>query len=120
MHNDQQQTSFFSFIHADHACLPRSVKAFWNTAAVLMLFAPVFIACTSCLGIVLGLASLQEAYPALAQGIALGAIVTVKGVAVGFTSLFLTIAFYERKEFARFIRDDLYDLIEDEVMPLYR
>jgi hypothetical protein len=120
MHNDQQQTSFFSFIHPDHACLPRPVKAFWNTAAVLMFFSPVFMACTSCLGIVLGLASLQEAYPALAQGIALGVIATVKGVSVGFTSLFLAVVFCDREEFAQFVRDDLHKLIEDEVMPLYR
>jgi hypothetical protein len=120
MHNDQQQTSFFSFIHSDHACLPSSVKAFWNTAAVLMFFSPVFMACTSCLGIVLGLTSLQGIYPALAQGVALGAIATVKGTAIGFTSLFVTVAIYERDQFAQFVRDDLYDLIEDEVMPLYR
>jgi hypothetical protein len=120
MRNDQQQTSLFTFIHPDHACLPRSVKAFWNTAAVLMLFAPVFMACTSCLGIVLGLTNLQEAHPVMAHGIALGMIATVKGVAIGFTSLFLTVAFYEREEFVQLVRNDLYDLIEDEVMPLYR
>ncbi|KAE8753869.1 hypothetical protein FSO04_42740 [Paraburkholderia madseniana] len=120
MHNAQQQTSFFSFIHPDHACLPRPVRAFWNTAAVLMFFGPVFMACTSCLGVVLGLASLQEAYPALAEGIALGVIATVKGIAVGFTGLFVTVAIYEREQFAQFVRDDLYNLIEDEVMPLYR
>jgi hypothetical protein len=45
MYNDQQQTSMFSFIHPDHASLPRSVRAFCNTVATLTLFAPVFMAC---------------------------------------------------------------------------
>ncbi|RFU44470.1 hypothetical protein [Paraburkholderia sp. DHOC27] len=120
MHNDQQQTPYFSFLHPDHACLPRSVKVFWNTAAVLLFFSPVIMACTSCLGVVLGLASLQGTFPALAQGIALGVIVAVKGIAIGFTSLFVTVAIYEREEFAQFVRDDLYDLIEEEIMPRYR
>jgi len=120
MQNDQQQTSLFSFIHPDHACLPRPVRAFWNTAAILMFLAPVFMACASCLGIVLGLASLQEACPALAHGIALGVVAMIKGGAIGFAALFLTVAFCEREQLAQLIRDDLYDMIEDEVMPLYR
>ncbi|NPT54208.1 hypothetical protein [Paraburkholderia elongata] len=120
MKNDQQQTSLFSFIHPDHACLPRPVRAFCNTIATLMLFTPVFMACISCLGILLGLAGLQEACPALAHGIALGVIDMIKGGAIGFTALLLTAAFFEREQFARFIRDDLYHMIEDEIMPLYR
>jgi hypothetical protein len=120
MQNDQQQTSLFSFIHPDHACLPRPVRAFCNTIATLMFFTPVFIACSSCSGIVLGLAGLQEACPALAQGIALGVIDMIKGGAIGLTALLLTVAFYEREQFAQFIRDDLYQMIEDEIMPRYR
>jgi hypothetical protein len=120
MYNDQQQTSLFSFIHPDHACLPRPVRAFCNTIATLMFFTPVFMASTSCLGILLGLAGLQEIYPALAQGIALGVIDMIKGGAIGFTALLLTVAFYEREQLAQLIRDDLYRSIEDEIMPLYR
>jgi hypothetical protein len=120
MQNDQQQTSLFSFVHPDHACLPSPVRAFCNTVATLLLFAPAFMACTSCLGIVLGLAGVQEAYPVLAHGIALGVINMIKGGAIGFTALLLTAAFFEREQFAQFIRDDLYHMIENEVMPLYR
>jgi hypothetical protein len=120
MYNDQQQTPLLSFIHPDHAGLPRSVRAFCNTVATLTLFAPVFMACTSCLGILLGLAGLQEAYPALAQGIALGIVDMIKGGAIAFTALLLTVAFYEREQFAQFIRDDLYRMVEDEIMPRYR
>lgn len=120
MQNDQQQTSLFSFIHPDHACLPRPVRAFCNTVAALLLFAPVFMACTSCLGILLGLAGLQETYPALAHGIALGVIDMIKGGEIGFTALLLTAAFFEREQFAQFLRDDLYRMIEDEIMPLCR
>jgi hypothetical protein len=120
MYNDQQQTSLFSFIHPDHACLPRPVRAFCNTVATLMFFTPVFMACSSCSGIVLGLVGLQEACPALAQGIALGVIDMIKGGAIGLTALLLTVAFYEREQFAQFIRDDLYQMIEDEIMPRYR
>jgi hypothetical protein len=120
MYNDQQQTSLFSFIHPDHACLPRPVRAFCNTVATLMFFTPVFMACTSCLGILLGLAGLQEAYPALAQGIALGAIDMIKGGAIAFTALLLTVALFEREQLAQLIRDDLYQMIEDEIMSRYR
>jgi hypothetical protein len=120
MQNDQQKTSLFSFIHPDHACLPRSVKAFCNTVATLVLVTPVFMACSSCFGIVLGLAGLQEAYPALAQGIALGLIDMIKGDTIAITGLLLTVALYEREQFAQFIRDDLYQMIQDEIMPRYR
>jgi hypothetical protein len=120
MQNDQQQTSLFSFIHPDHACLPSPVRAFCNIVATLLLFSPVFMACTSCLGILLGLAGLQEACKALAHGIALGVIDMIKGCAIGFTALLLTRNFFEREQFAQFIRDDLYHMIEDEIMPLFR
>ncbi|MFP3568682.1 hypothetical protein SB772_31715, partial [Paraburkholderia sp. SIMBA_030] len=60
MQNDQQQPSLFSFIHPDHACLPRPVRAFCNILATLMFFAPVFMSCTSCLGILLGLDAMWE------------------------------------------------------------
>jgi hypothetical protein len=120
MQNDQQQTSLFSFIHPDHACLPSPVRAFCNTVATLLLFVPVFMACTSCLGILLGLAGLQAACPALAHGIALGVIDMIKGGAIGFTALLLTRDFFEREQFAQFIRDDLYHMIENEIMPLFR
>jgi hypothetical protein len=119
MFNDQQQTPLFSFIHPDHACLPRPVRAFCNTVATLMFFIPV-MACTSCLGILLGLAGLQEAYPALAQGIALGAINVIKGGAIAFTALLLTVALFEHEQLAQLIRDDLHQMIEDEIMPRYR
>jgi hypothetical protein len=72
MQNDQQQTSLFSFIHPDHACLPLPVRAFFNTAATLIFLAPALMASTSCLGILLGLTGLQEAFPTLSQGIAQG------------------------------------------------
>jgi len=120
MYNDQQQTSLFSFIHSDHAGIPRPVRAFCNIVAILTFFTPAFLACTSCLGILLGLAGLREVYPALAQGIALGVIDMIKGGAIGFTALLLTVAFYEREQFAQFIRDELYQMIEDEIMPRYR
>jgi len=120
MFNDQQQTPLFSFIHPDHACLPRPIRAFCNAVATLVFVTPVFMACTSCLGILLGLAGLQEAYPALAQGIALGIVDMIKGGAIAFTALLLTVAFYEREQFAQFIRDDLYQMVEDEIMPRYR
>jgi hypothetical protein len=120
MHNDQQQTSFFNFIHPDHACLPRPVRMFWNTTAVLMFILPSFMACTSCLGIVLGLDGLQGACPALAQGLALGVIAVIKGSAVALTGLFVTIAFCERHTLAQLIRDDMYDTIEEDVIPLLR
>ncbi|MFM0125799.1 hypothetical protein P0D73_44445 [Paraburkholderia sp. RL18-101-BIB-B] len=120
MQNHQQQPSLFSFIHPDHACLPRPVRAFCNTLATLMFFAPVFMSCTSCLGILLGLGGLQDACPALAHGFALGVIDMIKGCSIGFTALLLTAVFFERAQFAQFIRDDLYSMIEDEIMPMYR
>ena len=120
MFNDQQQTPLFSFIHPDHACLPRPVRAFCNTVATMIFLTPAFMACTSCLGILLGLAGLQEAYPALAQGIALGVIDMIKGGTIGFTALLLTVVFYEREQLAQLTREDLYHMIEDEIMRLYR
>jgi hypothetical protein len=120
MHNDHQHTSFFNFIHPDHACLPRPVRAIWNTAAVLIFILPFVMACTSCLGIVLGLAGLQAACPVLAQGIALGVIAMVKAGAIALAGLFVTVAFCERHELAQFIRDELYDTIEEDVIPLLR
>jgi hypothetical protein len=120
MQNNQQHTSLFSFIHPDHACLPSPVRAFCNTVATLLLFAPVFMACTSCLGVLLGLAGLQAACPALAQGFALGVIDMIEGGAIGFTALLLTRDFFELQQFAQFIREDLYHMIKDEIIPLYR
>ncbi|WP_410838150.1 hypothetical protein [Paraburkholderia sp. SIMBA_030] len=44
----------------------------------------------------------------------------IKGCSIGFTALLLTAVFFERAQFAQFIRDDLYSMIEDEIMPMYR
>jgi hypothetical protein len=120
MHNDQQHTSFFNFIHPDHAYLPRPVRIFWNTAAVLIFILPPFMACTSSLGIVLGLDGLQGACPALAQGLALVGLAMVKAGSIALAGLFVTVAFCERHGLAQLIRDDLYDTIEEDVIPLLR
>jgi hypothetical protein len=119
VHNDQHTNPFFNFIHPDHTCLPAAIKALWNIAAVLMFFAPFAMACTSCLGIVLGLSGLQAACPLLTQGIALTVTSMVKGNVVALTGLLLTVGFCERHELAQFIRDDLYRTIEKEVMPRF-
>ena len=78
------------------------------------------MSCTSCLGILLGLGGLQDAHPALAHGFALGVIDMIKGCSIGFTVLLLTAVFFERAQFAQFIRDDLYHMIENEIMSLFR
>jgi hypothetical protein len=120
MQNDQQQTSLFSFIHPDHACLPLPVRAFFNTAATLIFLAPALMASTSCLGILLGLTGLQEAFPTLSQGIALGLIDVIKGCTIGFTALLLTVVFYEREQLAQLTREDMYRTIEEQIMPMFR
>jgi hypothetical protein len=120
MRNDHQHTSLFNFIHPDHAGLPRPVRVFWNTTAVLVFILPSVMACTACLGIVLGLAGLQTAYPVLAQGLALVVIAMVKAGAVALAGLFITMAFCERHELAQIIRDELYDTIEEDVIPRLR
>jgi hypothetical protein len=120
MLNDQQPTSLFNFIHRDHECLPRSIRLFWNTLAAIVFIAPFFIVCTSCLGVVLGLDDLQAAYPVLAHGYALGIIAMIKGGAIGLTSLLLTMATIDHQKLAQHVRDQVYETIEDEVMPFYR
>ncbi|MGT2469598.1 hypothetical protein [Paraburkholderia terrae] len=112
MHNDQQQ-SFFNFIHPDHASLPLPVRTFWNSAAVLLFISPYTMAFTSCLGVVLGLNQLQAASPGLTHGFPLGIIELWRAGAIAFTGLFVTVAFFERHELAQLIRNDIYQTLED-------
>ncbi|MGF6931178.1 hypothetical protein OKW41_000317 [Paraburkholderia sp. UCT70] len=112
MHNDQQQ-SFFNFIHPDHASLPLPVRTFWNSAAVLLFISPYTMAFTSCLGVVLGLNQLQAAWPALTNGLPLGVIELLRDGAIAFAALFVTGAFFERNELAQLIRNDIYETLED-------
>ncbi|BCZ85251.1 hypothetical protein [Paraburkholderia terrae] len=120
MHNDKHDESLFNFVHPEHAPLPRRVRIFWNSVAVLIFFAPPFMAVTSGLGVVLGLSSLQQICPALAHGFAQEAIGLVKLGAIALASLFLTVDFFERHELARLVRKDIYEMIEEHVMPLFR
>ncbi|MFM0375783.1 hypothetical protein PQQ72_02010 [Paraburkholderia strydomiana] len=112
MHNDQQQ-SFFNFIHPDHASLPFPVRTFWNSAAVLLFISPYTMAFTSCLGVVLGLDQLQAAWPALTRGLPLGVIELLRDGAIAVSALFLTGAFLERNELAQLIRNDIYETLEN-------
>ena len=120
MHSDQNCSSFFNFIHPDHATLPRPIRAFWNTVGVLAFTTPFVMACTSCLGIVLGLAGLQATFPVLLQGAAIVVIAMLKGGATALTGLFLTVGYCERHGLSKSIRDDLYDAIEKDVVPNFR
>jgi hypothetical protein len=72
------------------------------------------------LGILLGLTGLQEAFPTLSQGIALGLIDVIKGCTIGFTALLLTVVFYEREQLAQLTREDMYRTIEEQIMPMFR
>lgn len=112
MHNDQQQ-SFFNFIHPDHASLPLAVRAFWNSAAVLLFISPYTMAVTSCLGVVLGLDQLQHAWPALTHGLPRGVIELLRDGAIAVSALFVTGAFFERNELAQVIRNDIYEMLAD-------
>jgi hypothetical protein len=109
-----------NFIAPEHACLPRHVKAFWNIAAIAIFMMAFVLPLTSCLGVVLGLSALQDAFPAFAQGFALVAIAIVKSSTIGLSGGFLTVAFCERHHLAKVSRDHLYEIIEEEVMPMYR
>ncbi|MEX3936090.1 hypothetical protein AB4Y32_30580 [Paraburkholderia phymatum] len=120
MHDDPHSRSLFDFVHPDHAWLPRSVRRFWNGVGLLLFFAPPFMGCTSGLGVVLGLSRLEEICPALAQGMALGVIALVKVCAIAFASLFVTADIYGRHELAHLIREDIYEMIEEHIVPLFR
>ncbi|OUL83266.1 hypothetical protein [Paraburkholderia hospita] len=119
MHNDRHGESLFNFIHPDHARLPRYVRIFWNSMAFLIFFAPPFMAVTSGLGMVLGLSAIQQISPSLAHGFAHEAIALVKLGAIALASLFLTVDFLERHELARVVRKDIYEMIEEHVIPLF-
>ncbi|CAN7744592.1 hypothetical protein LJR267_010484 [Paraburkholderia hospita] len=116
MHYDKHGESLFNFIHPDHARLPRPIRIFWNSLALLIFFAPPLMAVTSGLGMVLGLSSLQQICPPLAHGFAHDVIALVKLVAIALASLFLTVDFFERHELARLVRKDIYVMIEEHVI----
>ncbi|BCG05247.1 hypothetical protein PPGU19_098150 (plasmid) [Paraburkholderia sp. PGU19] len=120
MRNDKHGESLFTFIHPDHARLPRHIRMLWNSVALLIFFAPPFMAVTSGLGMVLGLSSLQQLCPPLAHGFAHEAIALVKLTAIALASLLLTVDFFERHELARLVRKDIYEMIEEHVIPLFR
>lgn len=112
MRTGKHSDSLFNFIHPDHAWLPRHIRIFWNSVAFFIFFAPPFMAVTSGLGMVLGLSSLQQIFTPLARGFAHEAIALARFGAIAFTSLFLTVDFFERHELARVVRKDIYDMIE--------
>ncbi|WP_109476940.1 hypothetical protein [Paraburkholderia sp. C35] len=120
MRTGKHSDSLLNFIHPDHACLPFYVRMFFNGVALLIFFAPPFMAITSGLGMVMGLSSLQQIFPALARGFAHEVITLARLGAIAFSSLLLTVDFFERHELARVVRKDIHDMIEEFVMPLFR
>lgn len=84
--------------------------------AILIFTLPTFLACISCRGIVLGLYELQEADPALAQGLALAVVAMIKAGSVAFAGLFITVLFWERHELAQHIRNEVYEAIEEDII----
>lgn len=120
MRNGKQSDFLFNFIHPDHARLPRHVRIFWNSMGLLIFFVPPFMAITSGLGMVLGLSALQQMCPTLAHGFADDVVALVRFGAIAFASLFLTVDFFERHEFASIVRKDVYEMIEEHVRPSFR
>lgn len=118
MHSDQQHTPLFNFIHPDHAYLSRPAQVFWNIIGLLLFILLPGGACILCLGMLLGLAALQAAWPALAHGTPLALIAVVEGGAIVFVGDFIVGMVCVRHELAQVVRDHVYEAIED--MPRFR
>jgi hypothetical protein len=117
MQSDKKTASRFRFIHPDHASLPVHVRIFWNTVAMGMLILPFVMPATLAIGVVLGLSALQDNFPALGTGIALLAITAVKATTVSVACMCSAVAFSWRARLSEIARDELYQTIQNDVLP---